>query len=105
MTMTTEKSKGGRPRKGSLYWTKSGWRARITIEVDGEAVQKSFDLETRDKQVAKAKLKRLAKENRAPEELAKEAARPDTFEEVARRELDGWKKAGLVYVDGSPAPA
>jgi hypothetical protein len=26
----------GRPRSGSLYWTKSGWRARLTIEVDGD---------------------------------------------------------------------
>ena len=27
--MTT--SKGGRKRTGYLYWTKSGWRARVTV--------------------------------------------------------------------------
>ena len=52
----TDHGKGGRPRKGSLYWTKSGWRARLTIDVDGVAVQKSFNLETHDKQAARVKL-------------------------------------------------
>ncbi len=41
-----------RPRKGSLYWTKSGWRARLTIDVDGVAVQESFDPETLDRAAA-----------------------------------------------------
>jgi integrase len=61
MNPATEKRKGGRPRKGSLYWTKSGWRARLTVEIDGVAVQKSFDLETKDQAVAKVKLRRLLK--------------------------------------------
>ena len=86
--------KPGRPRKGSLYETKSGWRARLTIEVDGEAVQRSFDLQTTDKPVAKIKLRRLLKET-APQVLAVEAARPDTFEEVARRVVDEQRAAGM----------
>lgn len=94
--MTNTKHAGGRPRKGSLYYTKSGWRARLTITIDGENVQKTFDLKTHDKSAAKAKLRRLVKENRPPEELAREAARKDTFEEVARREVAEWKKTGMT---------
>ncbi len=80
----------GRPRTGSLYWAKSGWRARVTVLVDGVSVQKSFDLETKDKSVARIKMKRLVKaldesEGRAPDELSKEAKRVETFEEAARR--------------------
>jgi integrase len=75
----------GRPRTGSLYWTKSGWRARVTVEVDGVAVQKSFDLETKDRQVARIKLKRLASSNQAPAELPTEASRVETFREAAAR--------------------
>jgi integrase len=85
----TEKRKGGRPRKGSLYWTKSGWRARITVDVDGVPVQKSFDLETKDKAAARIKLRRLIKLNVAPEK--QEAKAPLTVSEygeswLARRE-------------------
>jgi len=35
------------------------------------------------------------KEHREPQVIALEAVRKDTFEEVARRELDEWKKAGI----------
>lgn len=86
----------GPKRSGSLYWTKSGWRARLRIDVDGVTVQKSFDLETRDKVVARAKLRRLVKQNATPEELASEAARPDTFEEIARRYCEDWEKGGMA---------
>src|SRR5690606_34645637 len=75
----------GRPRTGSLYWTKSGWRARLTVEVDGVAVQKSFDLETTDRAVAKIKLRRLAKANQPAPSLASEAKQLETFEEAAER--------------------
>ena len=88
--------RGGRPRKGSLYWTKSGWRARITVDVDGVAVQKSFDLKTTDKQAARIKLRRLVKAHGSPSELAAEAVRPETFEEAAVRVLDAQKAAGLA---------
>jgi integrase len=73
-----------RPRSGSLYWTKSGWRARLTVDIDGEAVQKSFDLETHDRAAAKAKLRRLLREN-APAPTTEEAKRVDTFKEAAER--------------------
>lgn len=89
--MTTPKR--GRPRTGSLYWTKSGWRARLTLVIDGVSVQKSFNLETRDRAVARAKLKRLVNEI-DPTSLPAEAARSDTFEEVALDERGAWK-AGL----------
>jgi hypothetical protein len=83
--MTHTKTKGGRPRKGSLYWTKSGWRARIRVEIDGETVQRSFDLETTDKQVARIKLRRLVADYKPAAELAAEAARVETFQEAAER--------------------
>lgn len=35
----TSSQNPGRPRTGSLYWTKSGWRKRLTINVDGDALQ------------------------------------------------------------------
>jgi integrase len=78
----------GPARAGSLYWTKSGWRARIRVEIDGEIVQKSFDLETHDKQVARIKLRRLVQEaaaTSAAPELAQQARRVETFEEAAER--------------------
>jgi hypothetical protein len=31
----------GRPREDSLYWTKSGWRARLTIDVDGVEIREA----------------------------------------------------------------
>lgn len=68
--MSDQKAKGGRKRTGSLYWTKSGWRARLTVDVDGEAIQKSFDLETQSKPVARIKLKRLLSQTGAEPDLA-----------------------------------
>ena len=91
----TNQTKRGRPRKGSLYWTKSGWRARATINVDGVAVQKSFNLETRDKQVARIKLRRLVQTNGAPSELQVEAARTETTAEAIRRIVAQQGREGL----------
>src|SRR5688500_7780469 len=79
------KQSKGRPRKGSLYWTKSGWRARLTVDVDGVPIQKSFDLETTSKAAAKVKLTRLVNQHAAPAELATEAKRVETFAEAAER--------------------
>jgi integrase len=90
-----EEKRKGRPRSGSLYWTKSGWRARATIDVDGVAVQKSFDLETRDKQVARIKLRRLVQANGAPSELQAEAARTETTTEAIRRVVAQQGREGL----------
>jgi integrase len=73
-------SKHGPARKGSLYWTKSGWRGRIRVEVDGVVVQKSYDLGTRDRAAAKAKLRRLVALNKPPEiAQAKAAVTVDEF--------------------------
>jgi|GEM_PF-466963 len=80
--------KRGPARSGSLYWTKSGWRARIRIEINGETVQKSFDLETTDKQAARIKLRRLIRRNVAPAELAAEAVRVETFQDAAERVVE-----------------
>jgi len=109
--MPDQKHAGGRPRKGSLYWTKSGWRARITIDVDGVAVQKSFDLETMDKQVARIKLRRLVASLTAPEPPPPgvEAARAETFEEAAERVVGesgiGTKQARLRRLRSRVFPA
>jgi hypothetical protein len=69
-------------RTGSLYLTKSGWRGRITVDVDGVAIQRSFDLKTHDKAAARVKLRRLAATHTPSDE---EAKRLETFEEAARR--------------------
>jgi len=86
--MADNKHAGGRPRKGSLYWTKSGWRARITVDVDSVPVQKSFKLETLDKQVARVKLRRLLKQHPSIEVMKAEARRFETFQEAAERVID-----------------
>jgi len=80
-----------RPRTGSLYWAKSGWRARLTVDVDGERVQKSFDLGTTDKSVARRKLKRLQAERTEQEVVLAPGAvpaKPETFREAAVRVVD-----------------
>jgi integrase len=72
--MTDKKSKPGPKRSGSLYMTKSGWSARIRVEVDGETVQRSYKLETMDRKAATAKLRRLVKMNAAPTKAEAKAA-------------------------------
>lgn len=59
----------GRPRTGSLYLAKSGWRARVTVLVGAKNVQRSFDLGTQSKDVAEVKLKDII--DRDPIRLAK----------------------------------
>jgi hypothetical protein len=75
-------NKRGRPAKGSLVWTKSGWAARITTTVDGERVMVQRQLETTSKAAAQRKLERLLEAQRPTPE---EAARVETFEEAGRR--------------------
>ena len=53
-------------RRGSLYWTASGWRARLRLEEHGETVQRSFNLETRDKAEARARMRRLIRNKTTP---------------------------------------
>jgi hypothetical protein len=76
---------------GSLYWAKSGWRARIVVEIDGERVKKAFDLGTSNKSAARLKLKRLLDSTEAPSEA--EAKRTETFHEAALRIVDASKIA------------
>lgn len=75
-------SKKGRPRSGSLYWVKSGYRARITYDVDGEQIRKALDLGTKDEAAAKVKLARLLTMDMPTEE---EAKRYETFQEAGER--------------------
>src|SRR6187549_1645245 len=91
------KHAGGRPRKGSLYWTKSGWRARITVHVDGVSLQKSFDLETTDKRVARIKMQRIATANPAP--AAQEAHAAITVAEFSKTWLERREAQGIAAVE------
>src|SRR5690349_19962703 len=86
-TRASTSRRGGRPRKGSLYWTKSGWRARLTVDVDGVPVQKTFKLETSDRQAARVKLRRLVKHHAGggAAEADQEASRAETFTEASER--------------------
>jgi hypothetical protein len=49
----------GRPRSGSLYWTKSGWRARLTIDLDGVRTKRIVNLDTANRAVAEHRAKLL----------------------------------------------
>src|SRR5687768_15952169 len=101
--MTTQKISrkgiGGRKRRGSLYLAKSGWRARVTVDLDGVSVQKSYDLETQDKSAARIKLRRLVAKLEAgeltPAGAATEAKRVETFAEAAER-VHNTRKASVV---------
>jgi len=77
-----KRSPGGRPRSGQLIWRESGWVARLTTEIHGERVRVCRALGTDNKAVARRKLARLLESENAS---AEEAARPETFEEAARR--------------------
>jgi integrase len=78
----------GRPPKGSLYLGATGWRARVTVTIDGERVRKAFDLGTSNKSAARLKLKRLL-DVEAP--TPAEAARVETFREAALRIVEASK--------------
>jgi integrase len=89
-------SKPGRPARGSLVWTKSGWAARITTTVDGERVRVQRQLDTSNRAAAQRKLERLlasdcpAPSNALPAETFQQAA-----ERVhAQRVRDGVQHAG-----------
>jgi integrase len=88
--------RNGPARTGSLYWTKSGWRARLRVDVDGVTVQKSYDLETRDKAAARVKLRRLVKLNAPPE--TEQAAAPITVAEFAETWLTRREALGIAAV-------
>ena len=73
----------GRPRKGTLIYKPSGYRARITVEVDGENVRRTVDLGTTNRAAARVKLARLLKSEGPAEQ--KHATRHETFTEAAGR--------------------
>jgi hypothetical protein len=81
--MTDKKT--GRPRTGSIYWAKSGYRARVTVEKDGGTKQITVDLGTKDLSIARNKLKTRFWEKIPVEALKEEAARLETFQEAAER--------------------
>jgi integrase len=94
----TEKRKGGRPRKGTLVFTKQGWCARVPTEIDGEVIRVWHVLETDDERVAKRKMAKLvakAASGAAPAEIAAEAKRMETFAEAASRIVEAQRKGGL----------
>lgn len=72
-----------RPRTGSLVWRKSGWRARISVIIDGETVQKTYDLGTIDKAVARRKMARLLEETEGDMPAAELAKAPETVDGYA----------------------
>lgn len=84
---TTQGKKTGRPRKGTLEYRRGSWHARLTVTVEGESLRRWFNLETQNKAVARRKMARLAAENQSPsvEALREEAARVETYAELAER--------------------
>jgi integrase len=93
--MTNPNEKRGRPRKGSLVWAKSGWRARVTVEVDGETIQRTIDLGTTIRAVAKRKLARIVAEHASPEAIA-EATKPATVSTYAEGFFEGREARGVT---------
>jgi hypothetical protein len=73
----------GRPRTGSLYLTKSGWRARITVTADGENAQRSLDLGTHSRIEADIKLSKLLTDTDCPESEAHHVVREVSLLDLA----------------------
>lgn len=89
--MNVFKRTRGRPRKGTLVFTKQGWCARVPTLVDGETIRKWHVLGTDDKLVAKRKLARIVAKTASgasETELKEEAKRSETFGEAANRVLE-----------------
>lgn len=86
--------KKGRPRKGSLVYTQSGYRARITVEVDGVPVQKRFDLGTKDRAAAKAKLRALVRKHAPAEPEA--TKKPLTVQEYGQGWVERREQMGIA---------
>jgi len=89
--------RGGRQREGRLYYVKSGWRAQLTVTLDGVSVRKSFDLETHDRAAAKVKVRRLLQQSLPTSEQAAAPITIGDFGEqwLARREAQ--KIAAVGY--------
>lgn len=90
-----------RSRKGVLQYRyrASGWFARLTVDVEGEAIRKWFDLQTQNEVVARRKMQRLVKEHavgKPLEDLAADAKLLETYAEAAawiraRRRGEGYR--------------
>src|SRR5690606_3189637 len=76
-------------RRGSLYPCKSGWRARVWID---STHRRTFNLNTTNKAVARAKLQRLLED---PELEAPDVARAETCHEAAERIVKAQGEEGL----------
>lgn len=93
--MATSKKKRGRPRKGTLIATRTGYKARLTHDVDGVAVRSQrVDLETKSRAAAKVKLSRLEKFGVPQKE---KAIAFETFEEAAQRVIGRSRIASKDY--------
>ncbi|HKO53333.1 MAG TPA: tyrosine-type recombinase/integrase, partial [Polyangiaceae bacterium] len=95
-----ENAKGGRPRKGTLEMRGKTWHARMTVTVDGESIRPWFDLGTDNKAVARRKMARLLKEQKATdaptiEALAEFAKEPETVAEATARIVERQGREGL----------
>jgi integrase len=100
MTDETKRSKTGPSRSGSLYWTKSGWRARIRVDIDGVTVQRVFDPKTFDKGVARIKMRREIKRLESGEQPSAEtAAAPITVADYAEKWIARRKALGIAAVE------
>ena len=67
---------------GYLFWRKSGWRARIKMEVDGKSIRPTFDLKTDNKAAARVNFKQLLEQHLR---VKPRAVRVETFREAAER--------------------
>ncbi len=94
-----------RPRKGSLIWAKSGWRARVTVDVDGEAIQQTVDLGTTNKAAARRKLARLVADlvKGSPADQAQERAKVETVATYAEAWFAGREARGVATAKGERA--
>src|SRR5688500_5257763 len=91
-------SRKGRPRKGTLEWskTKNTWQARVTVVEDGETIRKRFPLGTQSRPVARRKLAKLLDQLTAGEApTAEQASAEETFQEAAERIVKQAGKDGL----------
>lgn len=76
-----------RPRKGTIEVRGGKCWARLTVDIDGESIRKRFDLGTDNKAIARRKLARMLREGTfaTEAEAAVEAAKPETYAELAAR--------------------
>jgi integrase len=91
-----------KPRTGSLVERKSGWFVILTVDVDGVATRKSFDLQTTVRAVAVRKRSRLAKQHPATPTMAAlinaSVQALETYAEAAARIRESRRAEGVRSV-------